>query len=276
MFVPINNSKGEDISYKPNNKIEATDNKETIQTIEFLKSISGLKAKNIELIDNPVGIKGEFLAPKESILNGVDYFLKHTENDKMTNVKVDIGDSYIAIRVDYKITKSIATPIEVKIIPTLNNNKDLENIETIVVVTNKQKLDFKSDKIIKLVPKDIVLGVGCKKNTDSQHMKESLHEFSRINNIDINSIKKIGSIEIKKDEKAIIDLANYLNVPFETFTVKEISQIDHLYGKSEWVKKNVGVYSVAEPCAHLLSDGNLIIEKQKYTGITFSAGRVNK
>ena len=157
-----------------------------------------------------------------------------------------------------------------------NNNKDLENIETIVVVTNKQKLDFKSDKIIKLVPKDIVLGVGCKKNTDSQHMKESLHEFSRINNIDINSIKKIGSIEIKKDEKAIIDLANYLNVPFETFTVKEISQIDHLYGKSEWVKKNVGVYSVAEPCAHLLSDGNLIIEKQKYTGITFSAGRVNK
>ena len=107
-------------------------------------------------------------------------------------------------------------------------------------------------------------------------MKESLHEFSRINNIDINSIKKIGSIEIKKDEKAIIDLANYLNVPFETFTVKEISQIDHLYGKSEWVKKNVGVYSVAEPCAHLLSDGNLIIEKQKYTGITFSVGRVNK
>ena len=40
--------------------------------------------------------------------------------------------------------------------------------------------------------------------------------------------------------------------------------------------QNVGVYSVAEPCAHLLSDGNLIIEKQKYTGITFSAGRVNK
>lgn len=126
LFLPINNFKDEDISYKPNNKIEDTDNKETIPTIEFLKSISGLKAKNIELIDNPVGIKGEFLAPRESILNGVDYFLKHTENDKMTNVKVDIGDSYISIRVDYKITKSITTPIEVKIIPTLNNNKDLE------------------------------------------------------------------------------------------------------------------------------------------------------
>ena len=125
LFVPINNSKGEDISYKPNNKIEATDNKET------------------------VGIKGEFLAPKESILNGVDYFLKHTENDKMTNVKVDIGDSYIAIRVDYKITKSITTPIEVKIIPTLNNNKDLE-------------LKIKEVKFLDLKVADWIVNMGLK------------------------------------------------------------------------------------------------------------------
>lgn len=107
-------------------------------------------------------------------------------------------------------------------------------------------------------------------------MRNSLKEFLHTNNIDINSIKAIGSIEVKKDEQAIIELAKYLNVPFKTFTVEEISKVDHLYGKSEWVKKNVGVYSVAEPCAHLLSEGNMIIEKQKYTGITFSAGRVNK
>lgn len=144
------------------------------------------------------------------------------------------------------------------------------------MISDKQNLDFKSEKIIKLVPRDIVLGVGCKKNIDSQHMKESLKEFLQINNIDINSIKAIGSIEVKKEEQAIIDLANYLDVPFETFTVEEISQVDYLYSKSEWVKKNVGVYSVAEPCAHLLSKGNLIIEKQKFNGITFSAGRVNK
>ena len=114
------------------------------------------------------------------------------------------------------------------------------------------------------------------KNIDSKHMKDSLREFLHINNIDKNSIKAIGSIEIKKDEQAIIDLANYLGVPFKIFTVEEIAQVDYLYSKSEWVKKNVGVYSVAEPCAHLLSEGNMIIEKQKFKGITFSAGRVNK
>ena len=152
------------------------------------------------------------------------------------------------------------------------NNEEINDLETVVVISNKQKLDFESKKI----PKDIVLGVGCKKNIDSKHMKDSLREFLYINNIDKNAIKTIGSIEIKKDEQAIIDLANYLGVPFKIFTVEEIAQVDYLYSKSEWVKKNVGVYSVAEPCAHLLSEGNMIIEKQKFKGITFSAGRVNK
>lgn len=156
----------------------------------------------------------------------------------------------------------------------LVKQEELENLETVVVVSHKENVNSKN--IIKLVPKDIVIGVGCKRNIDSIHLQNSLKEFLHINNIDINAIKFIGSIEIKKDEQAIIDLAKYLNVPFKTFTVEEISKVDHLYSKSEWVKKNVGVYSVAEPCAHLLSESNVIIEKQKYTGITFSAGRVKK
>ena len=106
-------------------------------------------------------------------------------------------------------------------------------------------------------------------------MKNSLIKFLAEYNIDINAVKEIGSIEIKKDEKAIIDLAKYLNVPFKTFSVKEISKVDYLYEKSDWVKKNVGVYSVSDPVAHLLSEGRVIINKQKYDGITFSIGRID-
>lgn len=183
MFVSINNYKGEDISYKPNNKIEATDNKEIIPIIEFLKSISGLEVKNIELIDNPVGIKGEFLVPRESILNGVDYFLKYTENDKMTNVKIDIGDSYIAIRVDYKITKSINTPIEIKIIPTLNNNKDLE-------------LKVKEVKFLDLKVADWIVNIGLKSFIKDWFPKDE----------NINIEFKEGVIVIYKDKFKGIDL----------------------------------------------------------------------
>ena len=173
----------------------------------------------------------------------------------------------------------------------LDNSKSLEsyissdeelkkiNLNTIVVISNKENLridKYYEDKykIIKVTPRDIVIGIGCRRDTESHLLQDSLEDFLIKNNIDINSIKEIGSIEVKKDEKAIIDLSENLNVPFKVLSIEEISQVDYLFEKSEWVKKSVGVYSVAEPVAHLLSDGNVIIEKNKYKGITFSVGRL--
>ncbi len=127
-----------------------------------------------------------------------------------------------------------------------------------------------------MIPRNLVVGIGCRRNTDSLLLQESLNDLLHQYNIDIKSIKQIGSIDIKHDEKAIIDLASYLDVEFITVCAKEISKVDCLFDKSEFVKKNVGVYCVAEPVAHILSNGNLIIEKHKYRGITISVGRVSK
>lgn len=154
------------------------------------------------------------------------------------------------------------------------NENEINNLDDVVVISNKKNLNLENTNIIKVVPKDIVIGIGCKRNTDKEYMINSLSDFLHEQNIDINALKEIGSIDIKKDEQALINLGEYLNVPFKTFTVDEISKVDNLYDKSNWVKQNVGVYSVAEPVAHLLSDGNLIIKKHKYNGITFSVGRV--
>ena len=61
---------------------------------------------------------------------------------------------------------------------------------------------------------------------------------------------------------------------FKLFTVDEISTCDFLFEKSEFVKKNTGVYSVAQPTAYLLSDGNVISEKYKKNKTTFAFGRM--
>lgn len=161
----------------------------------------------------------------------------------------------------------------------INENKDKKYILKRVVEID-DKYNYNEDihtvesKFVKLVPKDIVVGIGCRKNIDSIELKNAFIDFLSKNNIDIKSIKEIGSIEIKKHEKAIIDLGKYLGVPFKTISVKEICEVDHLFDKSSWVKENVGVYSVSEPVAYILSNKNLIIQKQKYRGITFSVGRV--
>lgn len=164
-----------------------------------------------------------------------------------------------------------------KVLESLNDACDLEKV---VIISSKNKIDdiyinnLDTKRFIKVVPREYVLGVGCRRNTDSKLLKDSLIDFLGNNNIDIKSLKVIGSIDVKKDEKAIIDLSKDLDVEFKTFSKDEISKVDYLFDKSEFVKKNVGVYCVAEPVAHILSDGNLIIEKHKYKGITFSVGRL--
>lgn len=102
-------------------KVKNTEEK----NLTFFRNIAGVKAKNVELIDNPVGVKGEFLVPEKSILNGINYFLKETKNDKISNVNIDIEENGIIAKVDYKVNKSITTPIEVKFLPTVDKNKNL-------------------------------------------------------------------------------------------------------------------------------------------------------
>lgn len=153
---------------------------------------------------------------------------------------------------------------------------EINNLEDVVVVSNKKNLNFINKNVLKVVPKNIVIGIGCRKNIDKEYMINSLFDFLHKQNIDINSINAIGSIDIKKNEEALISLSKYLDVPFKTFTSEEISKVEYLYEKSDWVKQNVGVHCVAEPVAHLLSDGNLIIKKHKYKGITFSVGRISR
>ncbi len=113
---------------KLNTKVEQNlveENKSLEEGLEFLKQIAGVKANNIELINNPVGLKGEFVVPRESILKGVDYFLKDTKNDKMQDIGIDIGNGDIYLSTTYKVNSFIKTPIEVKVKPSLDKEKDL-------------------------------------------------------------------------------------------------------------------------------------------------------
>lgn len=126
-----------------NHKEEVIETKEANSTIEFLRKVHGLKVENVELIDNPVGFEGSFLAPKESIKNGIDHFLKESKNEKISKLNIDIGDGYIKAIVDYNITKNIVTPIEFKIKPSLNKNKDL-----VLNIDEVKFLDLKVSKWI--------------------------------------------------------------------------------------------------------------------------------
>ena len=106
-----------------NNKIEKNEETSSNKTIDFLSAVQGLKIESVELVDDPVGFEGAFL--EQSIRNGLDYFLNESKNEKISRVNIDVDGGCIKVNVDYKITNKITTPIEVKVIPSLNEDKDL-------------------------------------------------------------------------------------------------------------------------------------------------------
>ena len=161
------------------------------------------------------------------------------------------------------------------IIENLNEFHRYDKLDKIIYITNKQDTEIKDSRIIKVIPKDIVIGMGCRKDTPYNDINNSLDDLLSKFNIDKNSIAKIGSVEVKKNEKGIIQLAKKLKVPFKIITLEEIKKIEDKFQKSEFVKKSIGVYCVAEPVAYILSNNNLIVEKHKYKGITFSIGRIS-
>lgn len=140
----------------------------------------------------------------------------------------------------------------------------------------RQSLNNKSlnDKcILKLIRKNIVLGIGCRKNYDENTMKENVIRVLKEENIDLKSINSIVSVEIKKDEKAINELSNFLECPFITYSVDEIKKIEHKFKGSDFVRKTIGVGSVCEPSIEL-KGATIIKEKQKLNGMTLAIGEL--
>ena len=188
---------------------------------------------------------------------------------------------------DYEIEKDSLNLSGFELIDEKTEIDAISKLDALVSVTDKLRCwvdeiiynikkdnEEKEDLIyIKLVPRRIALGMGCRKNTETEKMIEEFSMFSALNNIHPVAIVKTGSLIIKKDEKCMIDLSKALCAEFNLFDVDEICTCDYMFDKSEFVKKNTGVYSVAQPSAYLLS-GNVISEKYKNNGTTFAFGRM--
>lgn len=153
VFITIN-SKNNFVSKEEINN-EIIDQGGEQGTLEFFNAIAGVKAENIEIINSPViGIKGNIFAPETAIINGINYFLKNTNNDKMKNLNLDIENNSINIYVTYAVIENFNTPIKVSISPSINENKDLViNIEEVKILDLKLA-DFLVNLALKTFVKD--------------------------------------------------------------------------------------------------------------------------
>lgn len=111
-----------------------------------------------------------------------------------------------------------------------------------------------------LIPKIHCVGIGCRKGADPESVRQLFEDVLRENDIDVKSVKLIASIDLKKDEKAIIDLASRIGVPAVFFTSEELNDQENIgFSSSDFVKSVTSVDCVCERAAVKASKGGKLI-----------------
>ena len=185
-----------------------------------------------------------------------------------------------------ELSKIDITPV-ITTATDINNKGALDNIATFIdAFSNDDKDIYKKinyeditgyenkKNYIKIIPKKIVLGIGCKKYTDNDTMQDIVFKYLEQNNISKKSIQIIASIDIKKDEKALIKLSDEFNANFIVFSADEIKK-DKYYNtieKNDFVASITGVNSVSLAVVKMLTKNNIIGTNYKGNGITIAMG----
>ncbi|WP_340608356.1 cobalt-precorrin 5A hydrolase [Xenorhabdus bharatensis] len=129
--------------------------------------------------------------------------------------------------------------------------------------------------VFKLIPRRIVVGIGCRRGVKPERCAELLERHLLEHNLEPLAMKAIGSIELKKDEPALIQLSQQYQIPFQTFSVNQLSHYEQVFPTSEFVRKTVGIGSVSQPVAWLMSKGHLVGHTLREQGVTITLGVLN-
>ena len=130
-------------------------------------------------------------------------------------------------------------------------------------------------KCLKLTPRCHVLGIGSRKGISAEDMERFISDVLRNEEIAIESVRAIGSIDLKKDEGCIIEFGKKYRIPCEFFTSEELAALPDIgYTGSEKVRSVTGVDNVCERAAMMLSrDGALLVKKISKEGKTLSISK---
>ena len=145
--------------------------------------------------------------------------------------------------------------------------------KTGVYVTYKTTEPF--ENTLKLYKKSLVVGIGCKKGTPVENVESFLKAVFEENSLSERAILKIGTIDIKKNEKAIVELSKKYNVKLEIFDKKTLNSQKGEFSHSDFVLRTVGTDCVCER-AVVAGGGKLIVKKQSCNGVTIAVGVENE
>ena len=112
-------------------------------------------------------------------------------------------------------------------------------------------------------PQSLVIGIGLHWDTTKDTIREGIEYCLEKFNLSSKCIAKLVSIKKPEDVQGLIDLGKEMQIPVEYVNREELAEII-TPNPSSTVKAFEGTASVSEAAAIKVSNGKLIVEKQKF------------
>ena len=123
------------------------------------------------------------------------------------------------------------------------------------------------DDALRLAPRVITLGVGCKKGTSAEAIEEAFKIALDITGCLRRTVRRVCSIDLKANEAGLVEFCRLNDMRLITFTADELTAADGVFSSSEFVRSAVGADNVCERAA-ALGGGELILNKTAHNGVT--------
>lgn len=126
-----------------------------------------------------------------------------------------------------------------------------------------------------LRPRNLVVGLGCRKGVTLQQVLTAVKTAFRLGNYSLLSLARLATVDLKLQEPALQQAAAYFKVPLVAVAREEIAKLDGQFTPSDFVQQKIGVGGVCEPAAMIASGGGQIgVPKQKLGPVTVAIAEV--
>ena len=137
------------------------------------------------------------------------------------------------------------------------------NSKAHLIISDKIIDNDLSQKSVIYRPQSLVIGIGLHWDTSKDTIKEGIEFCLEKFNLSSKSIAKLVSIKKPEDVQGLIDLGKEMQIPVEYVDREELAEII-TPNPSSTVKAFEGTASVSEAAAIKVSNGKLIVQKQKF------------